>query len=143
MMWSDRCCESLRDSVVQCEENGKRFRIKNPGRRPIQKCIVDGCMLAGAQRRCDFLFQIEDSTIYLVELKGVEHVHALRQIIAAAEALKISSFDGRKRSVIVGAPSPKASTAYQIELKKLSKKFKTIGLSYPIRKNNIVEVSAE
>jgi hypothetical protein len=142
MKLDKKCREDESFSIVQRQEFGKRFRILNPSLMQISIYKVDGCLILDEAKKCDFLFIVgEDVRLYMVEMKGVDHVKAVRQIIAAAELLGVSSFTGVKHSAIVSSPCPKAATTYQSELAKLNPRFKKIGLSLPVRKNNIVEVT--
>lgn len=140
MNLSDNCCQNLSHKIVQKEENKKTFRIKNNNQKTITVCRVDGCLIKGDEIKCDFMFVVEQEVLFLVEMKGGDHVHALRQIITSGEVLKISNFAGLKKSAIVGSPSPKAASSYQNEQVKLAKRFKAIGLDFPAKKNNLVEV---
>lgn len=145
MKIDDCCCNLKREKIVQEKENGKVFSIKNDSGSYVKVCRVDDCLIKGESIRCDFLFMIGDKKsvdekLFLVEMKGTDHVHALRQIVSAGEILNVRSFSGEKKSAIVGSSSPKITSKYQTELLKLSKKFKHMGLSFPIRKNMKIEV---
>lgn len=142
MEFNNSCCEVSKSRIVSCTENKKRFSISNPNSKSIRKCIVDGQWIKGSRVRCDFLFTIDEETLYLVELKGTDHVHALEQLVSTAEHLKTNTFKGDVKSVIVGSPCPKASTNYQKAMKKLMPRFKKIGLSMPQKKNGSLEVIA-
>lgn len=83
-------------------EMGKRFRFDNPGRKAICKVKIDGCLITDNSLRCDYLFKVcEDKTYFLVELKGGDVSHAVRQIestfLQLNRKLKESSerFNGR------------------------------------------------
>lgn len=144
MKLNPKCGVVEKGRVVQRREKGKVFRLRNDDEKEIGVYRVDGCLIDDGSIRCDFLFLVDpkaSTSLFLVELKGTDHVHALRQIITAAERLQIGKFPGKKISVIVGSPSPKAATTYQNEFVKLQKRFKALQLSAPIRKNDILEMA--
>jgi hypothetical protein len=137
----DKCCTVVSDPLIQRSENGKSFRLKNPARKVIKCCIVDGCLLVDPGRKCDYLFVIVGEKLYLVELKGTSHVHALRQLIESAEKLQLERVHLEKCSVIVSSACPKATTSYQAELARLSHRFRRTGLAPPIKKNTTLEIT--
>lgn len=143
MIFSSRCLSTETHSIVQRVEKGKIFRILNSSNRSIEVYQVDGCLVRDTNKRCDFMFMVDAAKrdcLYLVELKGTDHVHALRQIVNAAEVLELGKFKGKKIPAIVGSPTPKAASKFQNELAKLLPKFRKLGLELPLRKNNIIEV---
>jgi hypothetical protein len=138
------CCSDVDSKIIQKTENGKIFRMNNPGRLSVSVCTVDGCLISDTGLKCDFLFKFETDSeriIFLVELKGVAHVHAVRQLVRTAEVLKLREFKGRIRTFIVSSPSPKSATVYQAELKKAFPIFRSIGMEPPVKKNDFVEVT--
>ncbi len=137
----DKCCTVESDQFVQREQKGKVFRLRNNARKSIKCCLVDGCLLVGTGKKCDYLFLVGTEELYLVELKGTSHVHALRQLIESAENLRLDKIDLKKFSAIVSAPCPKTSTTYQNELKRLGHRFKKAGLEFPKKKNRLLEVT--
>ena len=138
----DACCLKSNDSNVVCSENKKRFCVKNPKSKDVWKCRVDGCWIKGRSAKCDYLVKVGDEVLFLVELKGVDHIRALEQLVSTAEVLKVASFKGDRKTVIVGSPCPKASTKYQKEQKRLAPRFRKAGIPFPVRKNGNIEVSA-
>lgn len=134
------CCVERSDKVISESEKSKEFRIKNPDRKSVITCRVDKCALRGASKKCDYLFLVDNELLMLLELKGTDHVRAVRQIISSAEALGVGKFCGEKTSYIVAAACPKARTSYDSELKKLAARFKTIGLRLPRKKNGSMTV---
>lgn len=90
------CCEQLitdlgvGNDVAACfslsgsaSEMGKKFRFDNPGRKTICKVQVDGCLITGNSVKCDYVFKVcEGNEYFLVELKGNDVDHAVKQIEA-------------------------------------------------------------
>lgn len=129
------CCAVEAHTIIVRRENGKSFRIENLSRVSVTVCSVDGCALSGHEKKCDYLFMVGEKLLALVELKGTDHVKAVRQIIDSAEALNVKVFPGKRRSYIVSAACPKANTRFQSERKKQARRFKAQGLSVPEKKN--------
>lgn len=138
--YDKRCCSVESGAIVQREENKKIFRLVNASKKKISVCRVDGCLIDDKDCRCDFMFVVEGEALFLVEMKGTAHVHALRQIINAAEKLGVSAFSGEKKCAIVSPPCPKAASVYQNELFKQRKRFAAIGLGLPHKKNNLIVI---
>ena len=136
-----KCCKISESKIITCSQHSKKFVVKNPTRKKVHKCIVDGCWINGSTSRCDFLIKVEDEVLYLVELKGTDHIHALEQIVSTAEQLKVSAFGGERKSIIVCAASPKTSTKYQIAELRLSRRYKNAGVGLPKKQNFRCEVT--
>lgn len=132
------CCEVETNSKVSRAENGKKFTVENRSRKKVQVCQIDGCMINDSSKRCDFLFVLDIETpqrAVLVELKGVDHIHAISQLIATAERLNLKHYGVPLESYIVGSPAPKANTKFQKELLKQAGRYKKADLRLPVRKN--------
>ncbi|WP_212375536.1 hypothetical protein [Acetobacter persici] len=141
------CCRIDSNKLVNEEENGKVFSIRNDDKKPIIVCRVDNCLISSNNdEKCDFMFIVENDKkekYILVELKGKDYTKAVRQIINTAEKLKFSSFDKSivKESYIVGSPAPKMATTFQNELLKQKKRFTAANISLPVRRNKKIEIS--
>jgi hypothetical protein len=138
------CCVIETSSIVQREENRKIFRVVNVNGKQIKVCRVDGCLISDRDTiKCDYLFILDvsgSSNFALVEFKGTDHVHAVRQLISTAEKLNLRAYGVPIKSYIVGAPAPKAATSFQNELMKQRKRFAAAKVSLPIRENTVIEV---
>lgn len=143
---SHRCCTTRDDKIITVEENKKILYIKNDNRIKIKVCRVDDCIISNDNKKCDFLIVIEEDNPYrfiLLELKGTNYAHAIKQIIETAEVLNFSNFKSSisRESIIVGSSSPKISTTMQKELRKYSSRFKSAGLKLPKTKSNSMEIT--
>lgn len=72
-------------------ENGKRFGFDNRTNAKICKGKIDGCFITdNAVRKCDFFFEVrtEVNNYFLVELKGVDLISAVKQIESTYDFLK-------------------------------------------------------
>lgn len=139
MIDSEDCCSVRSDSSIVVSENGKKFIFENTDRKQIQVCRVDGCLLGDGIKKCDYLFFIdckEPQRIILVELKGVDHVKAVEQIVSAAENLDLKSHNVEIHSYVIGSSSPKTTTKLQKALLKLNDRYVKAGVKIPVVKNN-------
>lgn len=67
-------------------EKGKRFSFYNPSQKPICRVRVDDCLIKDKNiKKCDFLFEVDASSYYLVELKGTDIETAIGQIVNTFE----------------------------------------------------------
>lgn len=136
MMLDGACCEIEDGSLVSRKEFGKSFSVKNGSRKRIKVCRVDGCLITGsATRKCDYLFILDEENVQkfiLVELKGSDHIHAIDQIVEAAEQLKLNQRRVEVDSYIVGSPNPKANTKVQKHLARSVARYKRAGVKIPV-----------
>ncbi|MES2418316.1 MAG: hypothetical protein V4541_09015 [Bacteroidota bacterium] len=99
-------------SSSSATENGKRFSFQNPNRKPICKVHVDDCLIKDhAVKKCDYLFEIDESQYYLVELKGVEIETAIEQILSTYEIVNklIKTSVANYTGIVVSSAVPKAA----------------------------------
>jgi hypothetical protein len=73
-MRSKKCCVAEQGVVIQRKENRMTFRITN-NRSVIHVCRVDGCLIDDVEIKCDYLFEVPGKDLWLVELKGIDHIH--------------------------------------------------------------------
>ncbi|MCT4332624.1 hypothetical protein MU516_07055 [Paracoccus sp. YLB-12] len=145
MMKDDKCCLVEAHTIVQRQENGKKFCVINKESKKIQVCRVDGCMIGSEQKKCDYLFILDlesPKQIALVEMKGTDHCTAAEQIVSTAEALKLAELGVEIHSYIVCASSPKVSTKYQKTLARLKSRYRQSGVKPPVKRNLRIEVTA-
>lgn len=83
------CIESSdRRSKVKCEERRKKYILENTRKRHVVAYKMDGGIIVLDKTvpegicKCDYLYAIEDleNTVVLIELKGVDVAHAIKQI---------------------------------------------------------------
>jgi len=110
--WKSKLNSKLHHCFVSsnvAKENGKEFRIENLASHQVCRLEVDGCYIDNDNKvKCDYAFLIcQSSELILVELKGNDVVHAVKQIVETYKELKNSgsSFSG----FIVSSSVPKAT----------------------------------
>ncbi len=108
------CTRKTKDSIVQVEENGRRFYIKNQARK--QFCIVkiDKCyQIAGI--KCDYLIYYPEKEICMfIELKGKDLKHAVAQLTATIKNLRKNCKKIEAYAVL--SATPKINTSLQNEI---------------------------
>lgn len=68
---------------IVCSENKKVFKAINDHNHIVYKFKIDGDILASSdsRNRCDYILEDETKkSAYLIELKGTQFLHALKQI---------------------------------------------------------------
>lgn len=138
MIDDKKCCTIETHSIVQRVESGKTFGILNSGRRKIQVCRVDGCLINDEGKRCDYLFFLSHEKIdriALVELKGIDISYAVEQLVVTAEALNLSQYGVKIESYIVSSSAPRATLKFQKAILQMSSRYKKAGVMPPQRKN--------
>lgn len=74
----DSCTELRTQGSVSFKERGAYFRLENPNKCDCKKVKVDGCLPINGPR-CDWA-ALSDETSALIELKGSDFDHAVKQI---------------------------------------------------------------
>ena len=85
-------CEQFRDdrSNPSVSEKGKTFQIDNRSKGEVACVKIDGCVFKQADGiKCDFIFEIPSKKkLFYIELKGLDVVHAIKQVHATIEQTK-------------------------------------------------------
>lgn len=80
------CEVTLTDPRIVCAEGKSRLVFENAVRVEVRKVRVDGCLVTGNKRRCDFLIiEPNERRFHYVELKGAKVLDGLEQIRATIE----------------------------------------------------------
>lgn len=119
----NKCVEKLNHSQVKFEENQSKFILENSKRELIDKIIIDDCIYlkTDTRLRCDYAINYKDKTI-LIELKGSDLKHALKQILQTIEDNKFT-ININRYAVIVTSRTPQFDSTIQ-KLKKQLKQQK-------------------
>ena len=108
-------------AVVVFSENGRDYRGRNPHRKTIARYHIDGGAICDdTKRRCDFACEIPatapaTTSLYLIELKGKDLIHACEQILDTMQhlATDLSGKTVHGRIVLSRVPAPDLrSTSY-------------------------------
>lgn len=78
------CLKTLTVSNVKLEENGREVKFQNPTKQEHIVVDVDGCCLKN-QLAADYLVIVPKVGQLIVELKGTDVRHALKQVVATAK----------------------------------------------------------
>ena len=108
-----------------CEENGRKFILKNKSNLFITKIKVDGGLIKSVER-CDYAVDAESKEIFLIELKGSDKPHACNQILATFNYF-INNFSAKKwhaRIILSKDRVPKLISNEEKRLIQLTKKRK-------------------
>lgn len=77
-------------AIIVSSEQGRQHRAVNSDRCFVTHYQIDGAVIRTGLR-CDYLLINEDkSDAYLIELKGADIVHAVDQLEATAQTLKLA-----------------------------------------------------
>ncbi len=69
-----------RRKIFTAKEEGKTYTLNNQGDFEIAKVKIDGCVLKDANKKCDWMFLVEDEIVIFVELKGSDVNGGLKQL---------------------------------------------------------------
>ncbi len=96
-------------------EHGKKFTVDNRSGQPVCRVQVDKCLITStATQKCDYLFKAcGPDKYFLVELKGADVIHAVRQIVRTYDIVspKIKKPPRQYKGIIVSSRVP-AGTQY-------------------------------
>ncbi len=126
------CCQALKDSlppgkqdcVTQshvAKEKGKEFRIESRIGSVVCRIHVDGCLIDRMDvNKCDYIMKVCDTgRLYLVELKGTDVFHAIRQILSTISLLHGFLQNQPYEGVIVSSAVPGADRNFRKEQERL------------------------
>ena len=80
-----------RRSVIVLKEKGERrkYQANNNSHEQVIVYRIDGGVIRkDSELKCDYALLTESNTLYLVELKGADYDHAVRQILNTIKLLK-------------------------------------------------------
>src|SRR5688572_5679216 len=118
------CEEVTRVKRVKVEEIGRKATFINDNKAVYRKTQMDGCVVVNAMS-ADWVVSRNQVGDVLIELKGRNVEHAVKQIRATAEFLTEGGFrEGQIAGLIVCSQFPKASTSVQRAQAEFAKNFK-------------------
>ncbi len=122
----EKCSEENRNKVISVSENRRTFVIKNGDAKLVNKVEVDGCLIDGDRKKCDYLFEIDKpmTLIIYVELKGKDIEHAYDQLAATIGYCKNRHNKLQKQCYIVASRVPKSGPKIQILKQKMAREYK-------------------
>lgn len=118
------CVSETTDSFIKVEEKGKKLVIINKDRRRFQKVRVDDCLLK-QETGADWLIVLPGQGEVVVELKGKDVPHAIKQVRATLELWKSFPESSKCLAAVVVASNvrPAATTALFRAKNEFKKKF--------------------
>ena len=132
--YADAVCISSEDNrptvVLRDKRQPRKFIGKNPdGKLFLTVYQVDGKLIASDVRsgKCDFAIYTSSDTLYLIELKGADYVHALEQIHDTIVRLVSSDVKVKvvnARVVLSKVQTPALRSSVETKLTRLLQKYK-------------------
>jgi hypothetical protein len=111
----DDCTETIYDSRLKVEENGRKAVFLNLERKEVRKVQVDGCLITGSSRRADYIVSRPGVVDVVVELKGKDIYHARDQIQATLPIWQSHPpFSDKIGALIVGSRIPASASDLQV-----------------------------
>lgn len=118
------CTETLTDSKVLVEENGKKAVFLNTSRKKFLRVQIDGCLIRNATA-CDWLVVMAKNGAVLVELKGKDVEHALIQLEATMKHIVgTNKYPSRIAALVVCSGVPK-HPSFDTKLQRSKNRFST------------------
>ena len=127
-------CDTRKNIPFRDKGNRQEYRILNQNENIICKIRVDDCLIIDGNK-CDYLaiecYKKENQTIinslYFIELKGSDLIHALNQIEATIKHQKIKKFINQDyniyaRVVLNKQRTPDIRSSQKIKFEKMIKK---------------------
>ena len=131
-----KCATQTTHKIITAEENKRKLTIKNPSGKIVRKIKVDGCLIVDSDKRCDYMFEIDDlasQVIYWViylELKVCDIEKAYNQLAATIDRFIVEHRGIKKECHIVASRVPKAGPkVQQLKIKLLKDKNATLIVS--------------
>ena len=102
-----KCISTNMKPNIVLKEGGRSARFLNQSRKTYEVGKVDGCLITDPVPKCDG-FVRDSKNIFLVELKGKDVPHAVKQIVNTAKLLKGELEEREIVPVIVATKCPAA-----------------------------------
>lgn len=119
------CATSTNVSKIKVEENNRKVIINNSENKTFTVTEVDGCLIKNAIS-CDWLVSQNETGDLLIELKGSDVQHAIKQITQTADYLKSKKLlNGAMAGLIMSAKYPRFDTSIQKGVNAFTKKYKS------------------
>ena len=121
-------CEIFSDNrrIAVVKENKRKFVGQNSKNHLLSLLQVDECLIKGDKIKCDFLLlNCEIKTAYFIELKGLNFLHGIEQLISSINILssRITEFTINARIIPSKIYPPNLRDSRTIRLEKLVKKY--------------------
>lgn len=117
------CQERTSVSKIKVEERGRKAIFLNPNGEEYIKTKVDGCLLIN-QLASDWIVSKATAGDVIVELKGVDVAHGIKQVLATAQYWHLNGHRaGRLAALIVCRQYPKIATVVQRGIAALTKQY--------------------
>lgn len=117
------CCEVTSVSKIKVEALGKKAVFVNAEREEYVRTTFDGCVVA-QQTAADFVVSKAGVGDVIVELKGGGIEHAVKQIFATAEYLRLNKMiSGRLGGLVVGTRYPRFDSTVQNTRSQFARRF--------------------
>ena len=119
------CCEITSVSKIKVEEHGRKAIFSNDKGLRCRKIKVDGCVINDSkQKSADWIVSRDDVGDIIVELKGKDVDHAVKQVIATAKYWKENGYQtGKMAALVVSSQFPKVTTAVRKAQQDFAKHF--------------------
>lgn len=118
------CCKTVTDKIIVLSEKRSKFILHNPHTRIVAKIAFDGCKdYSASGKRCDhvlLLHEADKKAALFIELKGNKLPHAIQQLEASVQTLKMKK-PCQIYAYVVTTRSPMISTEIQNEKHRLRK----------------------
>lgn len=109
------CTKVSRSKIVVVSEKRCVFALNNAHGKLIGTVQIDGCLIRGDRKRCDYVLEVGspiESAVY-IELKGKDVVGACEQLAATLRDLTFRHASVTRRCHIVATRVPKAGPKTQ------------------------------
>lgn len=107
------CVEVLRHSRIKVAENGKQAVVLNSKKEKFERLKIDGCLVKN-KTASDWAISKHGVGNVVIELKGSDVAHAVKQIKETLDFLRCSEYMGAKcGALVVCSKYPKIDTKIQ------------------------------
>jgi hypothetical protein len=127
-----KCATQSTNKIITASENNRKLTINNLSKKLVRKIKVDGCLIVDSNKRCDYMFEIDDlaSPVIYLELKGCDIEKAYTQLVATIDRFIVEHRGIKKECHIVASRVPKASPkVQQLKIRLLKEKNATLIVS--------------
>lgn len=114
-MFDLKCVKVTKVTKVKVGEKGKQAVFLNPAKHEFSVVRIDGCIIVN-NTACDYLISRENLIGVLIELKGTDLPHALKQIELTLEYFKKKKVGWQKMAALIVCRAPSRHPSFTTKI---------------------------
>lgn len=123
-MFDSDCVKVTKVTKVKVGEKGKQAVFLNPDKQEFSVARIDGCTIVN-KTACDYLVSRENLAGVLVELKGTDLPHALKQIELTLDYLRKTKIGFQRMAALIVCRAPSRHPSFTTKIQRIKDRLMT------------------